>query len=107
MKILFIAHYICNILSFIYVLNVLKIIFIHEVWKKKKHRKEQKWNSPFHPKQTFLKVSWKFCKKVSHGTVCTHVFIYISHIVYTILHLDFDIKYLGKQLFLSEQVISY
>lgn len=38
MKILFIAHYICNILSFIYVLNVLKIIFIHEVWKKKIER---------------------------------------------------------------------
>lgn len=48
-----------------------------------------------------------FCKKVSHGTVCTHVFTYISHIVYTILHLDFDIKYLGKQLFWSEQFISY
>lgn len=77
MKILFIAHYICNILSFIYVLNILKIIFIHEWSLKKKNNIERNINSPFHPKQTFLKVSWKFYKKSeSWHSVYTCIYLY-------------------------------
>lgn len=76
MKILFIAHYICNILSFIYVLNILKIIFIHE-WslKKKQHRKEHKFS--LSPKANIFKSFLKILQKKWVMAQCVHMYLFI------------------------------
>ena len=77
MKIVFIAHYICNVLSFIYVLNILKIVVIHE-WSLKKNNIGTETKFSLSPRANIFKSFLKFLlQKKWVMAQCVHMYLFI------------------------------